>query len=216
MMLGRDHTLYPSVVHRPEFDYVGLGHIHKHQVLREGPTVAYSGSLQRVDFSEERDTKGFCVVDIDPSREQGKRMTGFQFHPVSARSFVTIESRVPDGLLDPTIRVLEDIARHHVTDAIVRLTMHVSPEMEPLLRDGDIQQALESAHYVASINREVPRERRQRVPVGTEEGIAPLEALELYFKSRQLDPGRQEKLMQYARVLIAEEAERVEHGEASP
>ena len=216
MMLGRDHILYPSVVHRPDFDYVALGHIHKHQVLREGPTVAYSGSLQRVDFSEERDTKGFCVVDIDPSLEQGKRMTNFQFQPVSARSFVTIESRVPDGLLDPTVRVLEDIARHDVTDAVVRLTMYVSPEMEPLLRDGDIQRALEPAHYVASINREVSRERRQRVPAGTEEGITPLEALELYFKSRQVDPVRQEKLMQYAQTLIAEEAESVEHGEALP
>ena len=78
MMLGRDHTLYPSVVHRPEFDYVALGHIHKHQVLREGPIVAYSGSLQRVDFSEEADTKGFCVVDIDPSAQQGQSHDGLQ------------------------------------------------------------------------------------------------------------------------------------------
>ena len=220
MMLGRDHILYPSVVHRPEFDYIGLGHIHKHQVLREGPTVAYSGSLQRVDFSEERDTKGFCVVDLEPSAPQGKRMTNFQFHPVSARRFVTIESRVPDGVLDPTIVVLEDIARHDVADAVVRLTMHVSPEMEPILRDGEIQRALEPAHYVASISREVPRERRQRVPAGTEEGMTPMEALELYFKSRQLEPERQEKLMQYARELMAQDMdiemdmESVEHGGA--
>ena len=205
MMLGRDHTLYPSVVHRPEFDYVGLGHIHKHQVLREGPTVAYSGSLQRVDFSEEGDTKGFCVVDLDPSAQPGKRMTGFQFQPVAARRFLTIESRVPDGVLDPTTQVLEDIGRIDVAEAVVRLTIHVSPEMEPLLRDADIQKALEPAHYVASINREVPRERRQRVPSGTAEGMTPMDALDLYLKSRQLEPAHHEKLMQYARDLMAEE-----------
>ena len=205
MMLGRDHTLYPSVVHRPEFDYVGLGHIHRHQVLREGPTVAYSGSLQRVDFSEENDTKGFCVVDIDPSAPQGSRMKDFQFRPVSARRFLTIESRVSDGVLDPTSQVVADISRYDVADAVVRLTIHVSPEMEPMLRDGDIQRALDSAHYVASINREVPRERRTRVPGDTVEGMTTMEALDLYFESRKLEPGRKEKLMQYAQELTTEE-----------
>ena len=205
MMLGRDHMLYPSVVHRPEFDYVGLGHIHKHQILREGPTVAYSGSLQRVDFSEERDTKGFCVVDIDPSAPQGHRMKDFQFRTVSARRFLTIESRVPDGVLDPTQQVVQDIARHDVADAVVRLTIHVSTEMEPLLRDAEIQRSLDSAHYIASINREVPRERRSRVPADTSEGMTPMEALDLYFDSRKLETQRRQKLMQYARDLMADE-----------
>ena len=205
MMLGRDHTLYPSVVHRPEFDYVGLGHIHKHQVLREGPTVAYSGSLQRVDFSEEHDTKGFCVVDIDPSAPQGRRMKDFQFHPVSARKFLTIDSRVPDGVLDPTQQVMDDIARHDVAEAVVRLTIHVSSEMDSLLRDRDIQAALEPAHHVASINREVPQERRTRVPGDTAEGLSVTEALALYFESLDLDPQRQEKLMKCARELVSEE-----------
>ena len=76
MMLGRDHVLLPSAVHKPELDYVALGHIHKHQILRDNPTVAYSGSLQRVDFSEEGDPKGFCVVDLDPSAPPGQALAG--------------------------------------------------------------------------------------------------------------------------------------------
>ena len=34
MMLGNDHVLNVSAVQRPELEYVALGHIHKHQVLR--------------------------------------------------------------------------------------------------------------------------------------------------------------------------------------
>ena len=34
MMLGNDHVLLASSLHRPELEYVALGHIHKHQVLR--------------------------------------------------------------------------------------------------------------------------------------------------------------------------------------
>ena len=61
MMLGNDHVLLVSAVHRPELEYVALGHIHKHQVLRrEPPMVVYSGSLQRVDFSEEGTIRDFA------------------------------------------------------------------------------------------------------------------------------------------------------------
>ena len=66
MMLGHDHILLQSNLANPAFDYVALGHVHKHQVLWRAPLMAYSGSLQRIDFGEERDPKGFCLVDIDP------------------------------------------------------------------------------------------------------------------------------------------------------
>ena len=74
MMLGQDHVLLAGDIGRPQVDYVALGHIHKHQILRnENPFMAYSGSLQRVDFSEEGDDKGFCVVNLDPAAKRAKR-----------------------------------------------------------------------------------------------------------------------------------------------
>ena len=79
MMLGRDHVLLNSAVALPELEYVALGHIHKHQVLSHDPLAVYSGSLQRVDFGEERDEKGFCVVELDTSKMQGARQVGFEF-----------------------------------------------------------------------------------------------------------------------------------------
>ena len=85
MMLGQDHVLLAGDIGRPQVDYVALGHIHKHQILRnENPFMAYSGSLQRVDFSEEGDDKGFCVVDLDPAAPQGKRLADFNFHRLRA------------------------------------------------------------------------------------------------------------------------------------
>ena len=75
MMLGHDHVLLNSNVALPQFEYVALGHIHRHQVLSRNPYVVYAGSLQRVDFGEERDDKGFCVVEIDTAQPQGTRLT---------------------------------------------------------------------------------------------------------------------------------------------
>ena len=114
MMLGQDHKLRPNDLHLPTYDYVALGHIHKHQVVRENPLMVYAGSLQRVDFGEENDTKGFCVVDIDPDAPIGKRVgkNDFRFQPVDARTFTTIDVDLPPSTPDPTKQVIRAIQRN--------------------------------------------------------------------------------------------------------
>jgi len=52
MAIGQEPVLLLSNIALPAFDYVALGHIHKHQVLAENPPVVYAGSLERIDFSE--------------------------------------------------------------------------------------------------------------------------------------------------------------------
>ena len=64
-MLGSDLVIPKNLIARPAFSYVALGHIHKHQQLAADPPVVYSGGVERIDFGEERDPKGFVVVDID-------------------------------------------------------------------------------------------------------------------------------------------------------
>ena len=76
MMIGNDHVLLLSNVALPQFEYVALGHIHKTQVLAESPPVVYSGSMQRVDFSEEKDPKGFYIVDVDTGLTTGESGDG--------------------------------------------------------------------------------------------------------------------------------------------
>ncbi|MFQ6087297.1 MAG: exonuclease SbcCD subunit D [Candidatus Methanofastidiosia archaeon] len=44
----------------PNYDYVALGHVHKHQVMRN---KAYPGSLERYDFNEISERKGFISYD---------------------------------------------------------------------------------------------------------------------------------------------------------
>ena len=213
MMLGNDHVLLASALHRPELEYVALGHIHKHQVLRrEAPVMAYSGSLQRVDFSEETDEKGFCVVDLDPAAPRGQRLVDFRFQPVNARRFLTIDVTVSPGEPDPTAAALRAVARHDVADAVVRVRIRLSAEAESLLREGEIRDALQSAHYIAAISRQVEGARRTRLSGSDSEGLQPLQALRIYLESRETDPARAEKLLRYAEELIAE----VETGEAPP
>ncbi|HIN05654.1 MAG TPA: exonuclease SbcCD subunit D [Dehalococcoidia bacterium] len=208
MMLGQDHVLLVSALERPQADYVALGHIHKHQILRSGsPMVVYSGSLQRVDFSEEDDNKGFCVIDLDPAAPQGRRLTNFQFQSLGARPFVTIDASVALGDADPTQSVLRAIARKDIAGAVVRVRISVPQEMEGQLRESDIREALQDAHYIAAISRETQDgERRTRLAAESARDLQPMQALKLYLESRGVDSQRQELVIQKAEELVEEEA----------
>lgn len=208
MMLGQDHVLLASALERPEVDYVALGHIHKHQVLRRSsPMLVYSGSLQRVDFSEEGDDKGFCVIDVDPSAPQGQRLTSFSFERLQARPFVTIDVALAADDLDPTQTVLNAIARKEVTDAVVRVRISLPQELEAHLRERDVRQALQPAHYVAAVNIESQGgARRTRLSDESARDLQPVQALRLYLESRGIDTERQQLVIRRAEELVEGEA----------
>ena len=203
MMLGQDHVLLVSALDRPQVEYVALGHIHKHQILRpDPPMVVYSGSLQRVDFSEEGDEKGFCVIDLDPAAPLGQRMTKFEFHKLDARSFVTVDVTVEPQDVDPTATVVRAIARKEIAGAVVRVRISLTAESDTHLKETEIRAALEPAHFIASISREVAGTRRTRISPSEGEDLQPMQALGLYLDSRNIEGERREKIMRKAEELM--------------
>ncbi len=207
MMLGRDHVLLHSNVALPQFDYVALGHIHRHQQWGREPRVVYAGSLQRVDFGEEDDDKGFCVVDLDPSLPQGKRETGFEFVQVNARRFVTVSVTIQRGDLDPTATVIRAIQNSHFEDAVVRALIRAPADLVGHIREADIRGALEGAHYVAAISREVAEQARTRLGADHPQALDPREALRLYLVSRNVAEDRAKTLISHATSLMEEPEE---------
>ncbi len=205
MTIGQEHALLLSDVANPAFDYIALGHIHQHQVLSSNPPVVYPGSLERLDFSEERDDKGFYLVEIDPNKEAGKRLTSFDFHQVRGRRLLTIDVNIePED--DPTAIVLKAIAEQQdkVKDAIVRLSISLPAEGEGGLRDNDIRDVLKDAHYL-TIAKEIKRETRLRLGKWTAEEITPLDALKAYLESKKIAAGRAKLLLKYGKRLIQEQ-----------
>ena len=203
MMLGQDHVLLVSALARPQVEYVALGHIHKHQILRpDPPMVVYSGSLQRVDFSEEGDEKGFCVVDLDPAAPQGHRMTNFEFHKLDARNFVTVDVGVESQDADPTATVVRAIARKDINGSVVRVRISLAAEADAHLRETEIHEALEPAHFIASISREVAGARRTRISPDEGKDLQPIQVLSLYLDSRNIEGERREKIISKAEELI--------------
>src|SRR5258708_1735965 len=68
MAIANDVTIPLSLLQDRRLSYVALGHIHKHQVLSkpaDSPLVVYAGSPHRIDFGEEKEDKGICLVTIE-------------------------------------------------------------------------------------------------------------------------------------------------------
>ncbi len=197
VMLGQELVLPRSLVNNRAFDYVALGHIHRHQVLSdEQPPIVYSGSVDRIDFGEEKEAKGFIVAEV------AKGDTQYRFVEVTGtRRFVTIEAQA-DGA-DPMAQVRETIAAHDINDAIVRLIIHTTMDKNRLLDDSEIHRLLGAAFKVATVVHDVERVSRLRLGSDqTVERMTPQELLERYFRLNEVPEARIEKLLEHARRVM--------------
>jgi exonuclease SbcD len=203
IMLGQDVVIPKSIIANPRFDYVAMGHIHKYQVLSYGrPPIVYPGSLERIDFGEERDKKGFVWVEIDEPSPDGVREVRHTFQEVDARPFLTI--RVNADRESPTEEVLRRIEEYteNARDAIVRLVIETSPEHERDLRHDEIRHALAATKAAyASVSTQVARHHRTVLGDQGVEQMTPEQALQLYLQNRGVPPDRTQLLVKYYRQL---------------
>ncbi len=202
MSLGMEHGLLLSNVANPAFDYVALGHIHKQQVLASNPPVVYSGSLERVDFGEEADEKGFYVVEIQ-SDDKDKRRVNYQFHKIEGRRFLTVNVNIEPEDMNPTVKVLQAISSQPIKDAIVRLQITMPEAGSSRLNDSEIRNALKEAQYF-TIARDTARETRLRLGKLTAAELTPMDALKIYLGTKKISPERAQELLEYGERLIEE------------
>ncbi len=196
MAIGNDVTIPLSLLQDKKLSYVALGHIHKHQVLSKKPLVVYSGSPQRIDFGEEKEEKGVCLVEIDQE-------TTFKFISTNARKFLTITVDLKANDPNPTQTVLAEIQKHDIKDTIVRLVINIPADLEKELEMDQIKKSLKRAEFIAGISRNL--ERRQRFAIEGADGVerlTPVEALQKYFAAKKYSPVKIKQLEEYAKKIF--------------
>ncbi len=198
LLLGREVSLSTSSLSEPVWDYVALGHVHRHQDLHpQGPPpIVYSGSLERIDFGEEEEDKGFCWIELT------RGGTRWEFVPVQARPFRTLRVDIRQAA-DPTEAALRGLAGAEVEGAVVRVILSLRSEQEPHLRERELAAALAEASTVV-IAREVESENRVRLGDLSPEALSPLQLVERYLDSQKTPPERRKALLDRAAEILVE------------
>lgn len=203
------------------FPYYALGHVHGRQVLQDHPFVAYSGSLERVDFGEgdrvdvppqgkiatkEGESKGFFRFDL-AERDGSWALKGDpEFRPVHARRFLTVAL----GDLDPSDpasdiatrigRAREEGARWD--DAFVRVVGSLGGADRGRVTAVMVRASMPEA-YDVRLSLEAPDRSGVRDPrFATRMGE--IEALERYVESREDWADDRAELVRVGRELVNE------------
>ena len=202
LAVGKGFTIPMSMLIRPEFDYVALGHVHKHQNLNPSndPPVVYPGSIERVDFGEEKEDKGYILLEVQPGKVE------WEFCTLPARPFLTIEIDVSQQE-DPLETVLNAIAEREIEAKVVRLIYKLRSEQLDLINTNAIDKALQTAHSHSIRPELVSQLARPRLPeLGVGNTLNPIEALTTYLNNREDLQDIRKDLISAASTLLNETA----------
>ena len=200
LAVGKGFTIPVSMLIRDEWEYVALGHVHKHQNLNpaNNPPIIYPGSIERVDFSEEKEDKGYVLVKI------AKGQVDWEFCSLPARPFITIEIDISEAE-DPQEAILKAIAKYDLTDSVVRLIYKLRSQQLESINNNGIQHALKTAHSFSIRPELVSQLARPRLPeLGVGNTLDPLEALKTYLNNREDLKDISEDLLEAAEKLLSQ------------
>ncbi len=206
-MQGHNAPRVPlSALRLGAFEYAALGHIHNgFQVDAEIPCW-YPGPMNAVDFLDAQTPKGFLDLTFDTSKPKGARLNGSgipRLIETPNRPFVTIRIRPRDP--DPTDEVIAAIAGHDLTDAIVRVEVHLDRDQDAQFRLSEARKALAHAHVVAGVRTILPVESRSRLPPNVQpDASSPIETLDTWLRLRETPDERRARLLAAARELLEE------------
>ncbi len=203
LAVGKGFTIPLSLLTRPCFDYVALGHVHRHQNLNKSndPPIIYPGSIERVDFSEEKEDKGYVMISLERGNTQ------WEFCPLPVRSFCTINVDVSSAE-DPQEALLKVIAKKDIQDAVVRLIYKLRSEQMDTIDSASLHRALSKAHTYTIQPELVSQLARPRLPeLAASSSINPMEALKTYLDNREDLRDISAQMLEAAHKLLVTEAE---------
>ncbi len=199
VMLGQELVLGGSIIHDRRLDYVALGHIHKHQSLHAPgvhPPVVYPGSIERIDFGEAGERKGFVLASVS------KGHTGWTFLPLQTRPFIDLKAETRDAdtfMADILAQLPPETA---LQDAVCRLQLTYPRAWEPLLDEKAIAAYFQGAFSFQLQKHHLTEKRARLGDTISVESLTPAELLDTYWRTIGLDDDEAQVMQTLAQEIL--------------
>ena len=203
LAVGKGFTVPLSLLNRPQFEYVALGHVHKHQNLNPSndPPIVYPGSIDRVDFSEEKEDKGYVLIEV------AKGEVKWEFCPLPVRPFRSIEVDVSEAA-NPQKELLKALKKHDIQEAVIRLVYKIRSEQLELINTNQLDEALKTAHSYSIRAELISQLTRPRLPeLGVGNQLDPMEALKAYIDNKTDLRDIVDDMLEAAQLLLNQQPE---------
>jgi DNA repair protein SbcD/Mre11 len=201
-VFGNDPVFLPSQLALSDFEYVALGHLHRYQNLNSKgyPAVVYPGSIERIDFGERKEEKGFCLVSIDTNKDEQK--CSFEFKKLKTRPMIQLDIKLNEKK-DQTGQILDFIKEREIKDSILKIVYTVPDGKKDKVDLQEIQNACSDAFYLASIIPVRKNEiREKRASLNIEMDIKTL--LDKYLQTKDFTNEHKKEILKKAQDLYSD------------
>ena len=197
--LGRDVMLSRSLVCDPVFSYTALGHIHLFQDLNEGqqPPVIYPGSIERVDYGEYKEKKGFILAEVD------NHHTEYSFRELHTRRMynLSFEAKEAETLQEDLLDLLPSPEK--AQDAMIRLVVTYPHAFEPMINERELRKRVEGA-LDFQFKRKPVYEARMRIQSKNISSLTPQDLLTAYCQVTKTSEAETKALCSLAEEIFTE------------
>lgn len=147
-----------------------FGDVHKAQKISNPPYAGYCGSIERIDFGEIADKKGFYYVELRNGAEK------IEFINTKATEFVEVVGTIETAL--PTREICTWVDQAKVDNAIVKVVVTATEEQRKNINDAVVHRFIvtRGARKIASYQVNVVSTERVRNE-NVNESVNPIEAL---------------------------------------
>lgn len=214
-VFGNDPLLFPSDLDIEPFNYVALGHLHRNQSLNlSGKTpIIYAGSIERIDFGEVRDTKGFMIAQINTEKvgfDNFLRTAETVFVPTPTRSMLQVNINLIENGEPFTKQIIDQLKTVHFENSILKIFYHLPLGVGDTVDQFLIQRHLEKVWHLTGI---IPiRQIHSRTQKAENHHNnhnnchnsqkLPQELLNIFLQKKNLSPEIQKKIEQFAEKII--------------
>jgi len=161
---------------KKDYLYVAMGHLHRFQKVMDSPPTFYTGSINRTDFNEDEEDKGFIYVQVE-----GKKVK-HEFVKVGARTFVDLVYDLAD-VEDPQAHILAEIERRksELTNSVAKLQITLSEGNRSKYDASEVAKVLDGiCNHVHGSSIPFVRKEKKKIESKFNEGMTPMQAMKEY------------------------------------